>query len=361
MFTNAFGEVIATLLTVNPVLADIPSASSILDTSNYTFQAITLGKDADGWNYHAHSVSTTQYIDGDSNNSASSYNDGKLVIINYGYDSPSGASSYVMSATEALFSATYSSIPGPPSPYDTRLEESSTSNTAISNYEYVDSVTDLGHYTNPSLDSNLSSIWNVIGGYCPSGSANDYILFSSNAGASTAFFDSGTLQGFLNERELVDKNGYIRFNTSALLASPTLADSRDGAYIFSGVDNTVSNAGLKVGIAIPYSDAATLAAFGGIKVVGVYCLDLQAMLDSGLTPPYEWDPLNNNWIYKLVCKSVIVDNALTHTDNPDNNTAGFTDLLARNLVLSGTIPYFGNIFPATNQDGPLISVSMDFK
>ena len=41
MFTQGFGEVLTDLLTTNPALADLPSASAILDTSNYTFNAIT--------------------------------------------------------------------------------------------------------------------------------------------------------------------------------------------------------------------------------------------------------------------------------------------------------------------------------
>lgn len=56
MFTQGFGEVLTDILTINPELSGIPSASSILDTSNYTFQAVTFGKDADGFNHHAHTI-----------------------------------------------------------------------------------------------------------------------------------------------------------------------------------------------------------------------------------------------------------------------------------------------------------------
>ena len=47
MYLQGFGEILADVMTVNPALSELPSASSILDASNYTFQAITFGKDAD--------------------------------------------------------------------------------------------------------------------------------------------------------------------------------------------------------------------------------------------------------------------------------------------------------------------------
>ena len=76
MFTQGFGEVLTDLLTINPALADLPSASAILDTSNYTFNAITYGKDAQGFNFHGHTVSSTQYVDANSSLDVSGYNGG---------------------------------------------------------------------------------------------------------------------------------------------------------------------------------------------------------------------------------------------------------------------------------------------
>ena len=67
MILNSFGEILAQVMSTNPALGSIPTASAILDVSNYTFQAITLGKDADGFKYHAHIINSS---------SVSSYNDG---------------------------------------------------------------------------------------------------------------------------------------------------------------------------------------------------------------------------------------------------------------------------------------------
>ena len=54
MILDGAGELIVDVLTANRSLSSIPSASAILDTSNYTFHAITYGKDAAGFKQHAH-------------------------------------------------------------------------------------------------------------------------------------------------------------------------------------------------------------------------------------------------------------------------------------------------------------------
>ena len=51
------GEIIVDMLTTTPSLSGIESASAILDTSNYTIQAMTFGKDEEGYKRHAHTDS----------------------------------------------------------------------------------------------------------------------------------------------------------------------------------------------------------------------------------------------------------------------------------------------------------------
>ena len=83
MFLQGFGEVLTNILTVNPELIELPGASAILDTSNYTFNAVTYGKDAQGFNFHAHSVSTTQFVDDDAARGHSGYNNDHVIAVNY--------------------------------------------------------------------------------------------------------------------------------------------------------------------------------------------------------------------------------------------------------------------------------------
>ena len=56
MLVDGAGELIVDVMTANRSLSGIPSASAILDTSNYTLHAISYGKDADGFRNHAHKI-----------------------------------------------------------------------------------------------------------------------------------------------------------------------------------------------------------------------------------------------------------------------------------------------------------------
>lgn len=298
MYTVGFGEVLADIMTINPFIRTIPSASAILDTSNFTFAAVTFGKDANGFNYHGHTIETS---------SAGLVNSGILVATSYA--SPS-VSSYYFSATYNQFSSTYSSIPNYPSIYDRRLERNSTDTNFISS-AIVGSwnPSDLGHYLNPAIDSNYSSVWNVIGGYPPGGNSSTYMLRDTSGN----IIISGTLSGVYNEYGLVDKNGFITINPSAAKSSTVnIQDILQGPTLLSTTIQQPGEFGLVI---VPmYGDGAALALFGGITHLGVWCLDIKRMLSEGLTPPYSWNNLNNTRKYKLVAKYSFWDNLMTHDD-----------------------------------------------
>ena len=289
MYLQAFGEILTDALTVNPAIASIPSASAILDASNYTFRAVTLGKDAQGFNYHAHTISS---IDGGIANS------GKVLIQSY----ETGSSSYAVSATHLSLSSTYvSSLPNYPAITDTRLERGSTKHLDI------EGSPNLGHYPNIAVDPDLSIYWNVLGGYPPSGTVGEYLYFSGGS-----FLFSGVLSSFYNTNGLIDKNGYIVVSSKISDVGPPDSVYNEGLISVSNVSYSPGVFALKNKIF--NGDAACLAAFGGVNHVGIYCIDLKAMLSQGLIPPYSWDALNNNILYKLVAKVTVVDNIMAHKD-----------------------------------------------
>lgn len=323
MFVQGFGEVLTDVMTVNPALADLPSTSAILDTSNYTFQAVTFGKDANGFIRHSHAVSSIQYVNGESASGASSYDEGILTIINYGSDATSGASSYVLTGTYDQFSSVYNSVPNDPSPLDTRLERGSTLSTNLSDYQYASALPDLGHYANPILDSQLSSIWNKVGGFAPS-DGGEYHFYDKDKEISF----TGTLSGQFNTEGLMDKNGYL---TVSPLSVSDSVDYDRGAFVASSANFSPSIGSIIVKTRAKTGDALSLVSFGSVKHIGIYCLDLKDMLASGLMPPYSWDALNNNRKYKLAAKSTILDNPLFHRDL--GTVSGFKSVLAVVSVL----------------------------
>jgi hypothetical protein len=328
MFVQGFGEVLTDVMTVNPALADLPSASAILDASNYTFQAVTFGKDAEGFSQHSHVVSTVDYVNGNSASGASSYDSGLLVITNYGSDATNGASSYVVSATYAQFSSTYNSVPNDPSPLDTRLERGSTLSvnltTSSASGSFTSALPDLGHYVNAVIDPQLSAIWNKVGGFAAS-SGGQYRFYDKDGN----YVYSGNLASQFNTSSLMDKDGYLTVSPSAATDSINYGF---GAVIQQSAGVPVSGGRLSLNIQVSQCDLVTLASFGSVKHLGVYCLDLQEMLRDGLMPPYSWDALNNNRKYKMVAKSTILDNPFYHRDALGFAGLGFY-LNANNITL----------------------------
>ena len=321
MFVQGFGEVLTDALTVNPALADLPAASSILDTSNFTFQAVAFGKDTGGFVQHSHAISSIQYVNGISASGASSYDTGLLTIINYASDAASGASSYIPSGTYLKFLSTYDSVPNYPSVGDTRLERGSTLNANLSGYQYASALPDLGHYANPALDSQLSAVWNKVGGFAPSGAGGTYGYAFYNKDLSNIYV--GNVISYFNSHRVMDKNGYLNISPSSVSQNPTsYADYTSGSFIVSSTidSRTPSEGRMILKSSVYQGDAVSMAAFGGIKHVGVYCLDLKEMLNSSLIPPYGWDALNNIRKYKLVAKVTILDDAFYNRDG--NGEAG---------------------------------------
>lgn len=299
MFVKGFGEHIIDILTINPELSSVQTASSILDVSNYTFQALSFGKDAEGFKYHAHTIHSED---------SGVYNDGKLHIVVYNSTS---LSSYHSSATKTNFSSTYSSEPNYPHYYDTRLERNST----LTN---VSSAGELGHYLNPAVMQEIGDtpLWNVVGGFPPS-TVTQYVMYNPTGGLIT----SGSLPAsFFNSHGIMDASGFLKFidADSNFVSALKVSIPGPGGIWVSGAFVTasgISTGQVEVAFTLHTADLASLAAFGGLNHVGVWCLDLKQMLASGLVPPYEWDPKDNIRKYKLVAKKTFLNDLLYHQDN----------------------------------------------
>lgn len=317
MILQAFGELLVDILTTNPAIGSIPSASAILDTSNYGFAAVSFGKDAEGFTHHAHSLSSY---------SAGTYNNGRLTLKIYNASSPS---SYHSSATHLHFSSTYNSVPNYPSIYDSRLERGST----ITN---IPGTSNVGHYVNAAISNDtftsgndtyyVSNAWNVIGGFPPSGNSSVYALYNSSGG----FVASGNLSGVFNTHGLMDKNGFLK--TTNVTITDVNPDSvpwtTAGAKVAVQVLSHNEYPEIDIYICPQMGDAAALAAFGGINHIGVWSLDLKQMLADGLRPPFTWNALDNTWKYKLVAKVTFWKDLLHHIDETSLGLSGFAYLLA---------------------------------
>lgn len=363
MITQGFGEILTDILTVNPAIKSIPSASAILDTSNYTFQALSFGKDAQGFQYHAHDLTLGGFT-----LFPLTFNDGFITVKVFNTVSPS---SYHVSATHLQYSSTYNSTPIYPSVYDRRLEKEACLSVLERTLSSILTPVDVGHYKNYSVIPALSSLVNVIGGFPPAtGSYYKFIDSNNN------FIMSGVLSGMFNNYGVMDLNGYLKVNQT-----PAVASFSGGSIIntIGGASSLSSNPTIYLQTALELGDGGALAMFGGVNHVGVWCLDLKQMLADGLSPPFNWNILNTaGRKYKLVGKFTSWDNLLNHNDITDptvefivnglqfvlsafgyeTTNSGFK--IAFQQGINNTNPLIPGS-PGTNIRGPYIQLKFNFK
>jgi len=303
MFLDTAREHIADIMTINRGLAQIPSASAILDTSNYTFQAISYSKDPQGFRYHAHAV-------------PSSLEQNVIKVISYG---PANVSSYDTKLTASALTLNYKQYPSPPTPTDTRVEMKST----ITNYS---SSPDLGQYINPIINSELSSYYNLIGGP-PAASGSLCKVYNFSGGL---LFSGNLLASVYNSSGIMDSSGFLTTFQANLIFQQTLygldpyasPDMFGFGVLRSAIENPTS-VFLKWNISP--GDLGAYNLFGGISQIGLWCLDIKEMLKQGNNPPYPWNPLNNIRKYKLFAKKVFNKDLITYGDSALNES-GFVNL-----------------------------------
>jgi hypothetical protein len=279
MLVDGAGEIIVEALTANRSFASIPSASSILDTSNYTIQAVTFGKDADGFRNHAH-ISYTP--------SANQI----IKVLSY---EPTSILTYHTSATgQYLEDLGYRLYPESPSPVHRRLEIKST----VPNYS--SGVVDIGHCLNTAIHPILSSVHHLVGCFPTSGGTNFWMFSSTTTPSNT--ITSGTLSSFFNYHGIMDCSGFLKVaegDAAYQLNLSSTSDFTKGAIRVRG--NNFPNSVL-IACKLITGDAGSLLLFGGLYHVGLWVLDLKETLKQGITAPFNFNTLNNQRKYKLFAK-----------------------------------------------------------
>ena len=323
MFVDKAGEHIADIMTMNRGYASIPSASAILDTSNYTFQAVSYGKDAEGFRYHAHVITSPS-------------SDGFIKVRSLGLSSFSG---YSTSTTAKSIEFWYKILPQSPFPTDTRLENEST----VPNYST--NVVDIGQYLNPVIVPSLSSAAHLIGGF-PAASGTKYKIYHW----SNTDIVSGTLSSLYNLSGILDSSGFLTFHpgdASTVQTAYNIASSTN--YYLSGVLKSCSSTHgfpnqVSLKWLLPAGDCGSLNLFGGVYHLGVWCLDIKEMLKQGYSPPYSFNPLNNIRKYRLFAKKTFNRDIINYTNNNAfkslfEATAGWTDPNIDGIVLTWGIRF----------------------
>lgn len=282
MIVDGLGELIIDALTANRSLASIPSASAILDTSNYTFHAITYGKDADGFRQHGHVILAPSGLD-----------NGIIKVLSY---QSASVSSYQTSATAYALRESYKLMPDSPKPMDIRLEGKST----IPNYS--SGVPNLGHCLNSAMDQNLSGFSHLIGCYPRPTLGTNYWVVSSASNPAGSVLYSGTLYSTYNYDKTMDASGFLTFAGSSTQSHINLYNSFIANYGVVRVPLSDFPNKIRLRWYLGDGDAGALLLFGGVYHIGLWALDLKEILKQGYNPPFAFNALNNIRKYKLVAK-----------------------------------------------------------
>lgn len=304
MLTDGAGKLLADIMTVSPSLATIEDlgTSSILDSSNYTIQAISFGTGSDAFRANGHSWS------GKKNSiwSASAApeigvgGNGNVVLLRT--NRSDGDINNVNQPVEA-------GLPSAPSPESFTLEENTNVSANIASTDVSSVFPGNGQLVNffPSAIASAMTEDTVFSGFASTGKIATILGgFPEGSGASAYFknrviyFDqdaSGTVAqtegGYFNEASSMDVSGFVN-------AVPG-TNSVSGLTTSSNTDFS-SNGTIEYTVTFASGDALFAHAYGGIFHLGLWAIDMEESLLAGNTPPFEFSVLNNPRKYRLFCR-----------------------------------------------------------
>jgi len=357
------GEIIVDMLTTTPSLSGIPSASAILDTSNYTIQAMTFGKDEEGYKRHAHTdtwsgidYSFSKGFSGSYPAGGSLYKpylfSGAMVFVSANDNPGGGVSSYFPSGSR------YNILPRAPVPTDTKLELNSNpiwAETYISaNNYYADSwprnvpgftafggpSINKGHNVNALLNEASAGFWPynavataesvqgvglLMGAYprgvqhggTPGGIFKDVSQLTTGvAPKDITAGDIGCSANFIgtfNTVSSMDLLGHIGqvYNEYGVVGSGFSFATNPNIYssglVVSANTDFSSTGEVIYQTVIASGDLGFTNFYGGIYNIGLWALDTKRTLGSA-SPPFVWNPITNLRKYKLFSKKSFTKN-----------------------------------------------------
>jgi hypothetical protein len=321
LIVDGASELLADIMTISPTLATIESASGILDTSNYTIQAISFGKAGKAFSRNAHyytdvkdtfinslselcvvtSAVPVPYADGSADTSAYLPD-----VALPKYPEPTD----ILLTPDASVSGIHDKVPA----YSVLAGQNLNLLPTTTNSTVLGPATNsfaVSYLMSPSLGASSNAIGSVLGCY-PDSSANggtNFYMFSSVDGSANTEQDnlifSGTLSGGFNSAGNMDELGFCRMIMSSVPdATYDLSSSYSGLTISAGTDFS-STGEVLYEVMIASGDARCANLYGGISTMGLWSINTKTCISSGNSPPFTFTPLNiTKRAYKLFSKKV---------------------------------------------------------
>ena len=368
MLVDGAGELLADIMTVSPSLSGIEdhATSSILDSSNYTIQAISFGTGSQAFTSERNAQNLQPKK--------------KTGIVNLFLKSSTLGEEQgpnVWAAQESALGGSYipeAGLPEAPNPTSKVLEHNTSipASLTISGVDYsISSVfPGNGQHVNflPSAigssmmentifsgvvsdetiyyPSALSLVAGCLGAFPAGSSVNQtamtratQLLLVKLPEEEDGDYELADLvtsvpntYGFFNEVSSMDVSGFVNMVMSGSPGTTTnysMSSGASGLCVSGGHDP--DNSGIvEYSLMLSKGDMATVNMYGGIYHLGLWTIDMKQSLLNGNTPPFAFSVLNNPRKYKLFCRKGLSKNLCFIQDHLTNKgIENYKDLLLK--------------------------------
>lgn len=323
LLVNGAGEAIVDMLTVSPSLSGMPSASSILDTSNYTVQAISFGTDRTAFKNNAHILDEAK---------------GTFLSSTHADDLPVGV--YTEAGLSVSSLTPIVGISDSPNPELTVLETNCDVSAQLATVDLSTTFPSPGQHPNlipqdyygsklVSLGTTLSAVGASVYGAFPTASGDgtggtSVSAFNGNGYAAGDVVFSGVYGGVFNAASSMDVSGFVNMIMSSVpnegAATGLTMSSTSSGLCISAAATFPTDGVVEYSVLLGASDLGFANFYGGIYTLGLWSIDLEQSLLGGNSPPYSFAPLDNPRKYKLFATKHLTQNLCRINDNSD--TAG---------------------------------------
>jgi hypothetical protein len=344
MLVDGAGELLADIMTVSRSLSGIEdhATSSILDSSNYTIQAISFGTGSDAFKKNAHAWSQ------DKEDKIKNYTD--VTFLAGGTGIPSYIEMYSWDSSSYIPEV---GLPHYPDPVLRVLDLNTNVSASIGGIEVSSVFPGNGQLTNfiPSAimsgmmeDTQFSSITSAtvvasLLGCFVEGSSAPYSLSKKNrrhflsgapADYDDPFFTNSVDGSFFNEVSSMDVSGFVNMVMSSVPDATYNMSSAASGLVLSAAPTFASDGVIEYSVMIAAGDVGHANAYGGIYHLGLWSIDMKQSLLNGNTPPFEFTILNNPRKYKLFSRKGLSKNLCYIEDDGTNaGDKNYSDLLIK--------------------------------
>lgn len=344
MLVDGAGELLADIMTVSRSLSGVEdhATSSILDSSNYTIQAISFGTGSDAFRNNAHAWTQEK------EDAIVAFTD--VTFLAGGTGVPTYTEMYSWDTSSYIPKV---GLPHYPDPALTTLDKDTSISAVVGGVAVSSVFPGNGQLTNfiPSAifsammeDTVFSSttsavvVASLLGCFMEGSSApyslakksRRYFLSGEPADYVDEFFLTGGDGSFFNEVSSMDVSGFVNMVMSSVPDATYNMSSAASGLVLSAATTFASDGVVEYSVMIAADDVGHANAYGGIYHLGLWTINMKQSLLNGNTPPFEFSVLNNPRKYRLFSRKGLSKNlCYIEDDGTSPGDRNYSDLLIK--------------------------------